>query len=228
MKNIFLDWYTTSKKNLMKVIGVPHGKANFFRKIDLKGELLDVGCGNNSPYFIKTNWPDIHYTGIDIGDYNQQKPNLADEYIISSPENFANTIANMKSKYDAVISAHNLEHCNDREATLEAMIKVLKTGGYLYLAFPTEESVNFPSRKGTLNYYDDPTHKDTPPNYDEVLALLKANAMDIIFASKSYKPFFYFLAGALLEWKSSKKKEVKYWNWLYWGFETIIWARKTT
>ena len=209
-----------------KILGVPHCKSNFLRKIHIRGKLLDVGCGNNSPYKIKTNWPDIHYTGLDIGDYNQQKPNLADEYIITTPEQFADTIANMTTKYDAVISAHNLEHCNDRENTLKAMIKVIKAGGYLYLSFPTEDSIHFPSRKGTLNYYDDTTHKDTPPDYEKIIATLKAYNMEIIFASKSYKPFFYFLVGALLEWKSKRKREVKYWNWLYWGFESIIWAKK--
>jgi hypothetical protein len=35
------------------------------------------------------------------------------------------------------------------------MIKVLKPGGYLYLSFPTEKSINFPTRKGCLNYNQD-------------------------------------------------------------------------
>jgi len=77
-----------------------------------------------------------------------------------------------------------------------------------------------------LNYYDDPTHKDLPPNYDNVITVLKENNMNIVFASKSYKPFFMYLVGALTEWKSKKNKKIQYWNWAYWGFETIIWAKK--
>jgi SAM-dependent methyltransferase len=188
---------------------------------------LDVGCGNNSPYQIKTMFPNIIYTGIDIGDYNQTKPNLADNYIITSPEKFADKIAELENSFDTVISSHNLEHCNDRNKTLNAMIKALKMGGYLYLSFPTENSINFPGpRAGTLNYYDDPTHKGVPPKFDEIIEILMSNGMEIVFASKAYKPFFYYLIGMLLENKSKKEKKVWWPIWAYYGFETIIWARK--
>jgi SAM-dependent methyltransferase len=191
------------------------------------GILLDVGCGNDSPYYIKIIRPDIIYTGIDVEDCNQTKPNLADTYILVEPENFSQTIAEMPESFDAVISSHNLEHCNDREKTLEAMIKALKPNGYMYLSFPTEDSINFPGpRKGTLNYYDDKTHKDLPPNFDKIITTLKQNNMEILFANKSYKPFFFYIIGFLFEWKSKKDKEVNWATWAYWGFETIIWAKK--
>jgi SAM-dependent methyltransferase len=220
-------YYKIPKKIIKKIVEPPHCKNRFLKIIDKKGTLLDVGCGNDSPYYIKTLLPDIIYTGIDIDNYNQTKPNLADNYIIVSPENFSNKIAELADSFDAVISSHNLEHCNDRNKTLTAMIKALKTGGYLYLSFPTEDSVNFPGpRSGTLNYYDDPTHKGFPPKFDEIIEILKTNSMEIVFASKSYKPFFYYLLGKLLENKSKREQKVFYPIWAYYGFETIIWARK--
>jgi ubiquinone/menaquinone biosynthesis C-methylase UbiE len=187
---------------------------------------LDVGCGNNSPYNIKKEYPDLIYIGIDVGDYNQTKPNLADNYIIVKPEDFSETIKNMPELFDAVISSHNLEHCNNRDKTLDAMIKVLKRGGYLFLSFPTEKSVNFPPRKGTLNYYDDPSHKNIPPNYNKIISTLRKNNIQIVFARKSYKPLLSYLLGFFQEWKSKRDKEVKTWTWAYWGFETVIWAKK--
>ncbi|MEM3334256.1 MAG: methyltransferase domain-containing protein [Thermoplasmata archaeon] len=48
-------------------------------------------------------------------------------------------IVELNQEYDAVISAHNLEHCNDRYGTLEAMLKVIKVGGKLYLSFPSKK-----------------------------------------------------------------------------------------
>ena len=220
-------YYKIPQKIIWKIIEPKYYKSKFLKIINQNGKLLDVGCGNNSPYYIKTKCPNIIYTGIDVGDYNQRKPNLADNYIIVNPECFAEAIANIPELFDTVISSHNLEHCNDREKTLDAMIKKLKPGGYMYLSFPTEESVNFPGpRKGTLNYYDDSTHKDKPPNYEETISKLEANNMQILFASKSYKPFFLYIIGFLTEWKSKKDKEVKIWTWAYWGFETIIWAMK--
>jgi SAM-dependent methyltransferase len=220
-------YYKIYRKIIWKIVEPKYCKSSFLKRINHKGTLLDVGCGNNSPYYIKTKYPNIIYTGIDVGDYNQTKPNFADNYIVVKPENFAGAIANMPKLFDTVISSHNLEHCNDRDKTLDAMIKVLKPGGYLFLSFPTEESVNFPGpRKGTLNYYDDSTHKDKPPEYEKIISKLKINDMEIVFASKSYKPFFLYLIGFFLEWKSKKDKEVKIWTWAYWGFETIIWAKK--
>jgi SAM-dependent methyltransferase len=220
-------YYNIPKKIILKIIWPKYSKSGFLKIIDHNGKLLDVGCGNNSPYYIKTRYPSIVYYGIDVGDYNQTKPNVADNYIVVKPEDFAGAIENMPELFDTVISSHNLEHCNDRDRTLDAMIKVLKSGGYLFLSFPTEESVNFPGpRKGTLNYYDDETHKDKPPEYDKIISKLKDNNMQIIFASKSYKPFFLYLIGFFLEWKSKKDKEVRIWTWAYWGFETIIWAKK--
>jgi 2-polyprenyl-3-methyl-5-hydroxy-6-metoxy-1,4-benzoquinol methylase len=123
-----------------------HYKFRFLKIINQNGKLLDVDCGNNSIYDIKIKHPNIIYTGIDVCDYNQIKPNLADEYIVVKPEDFTDAIGNMAGKFDTVISAHNLEHCNDRDKTLNAMIKVLKPGGYMFLSFPTEDSVNFPAR----------------------------------------------------------------------------------
>jgi ubiquinone/menaquinone biosynthesis C-methylase UbiE len=102
--------------------------------------LLDVGCGNNSPYDIKKEYPDIIYTGIDVGDYNQTKLNIVDNYIIVKPEYFSRAIENIPELFDTVISSHNLEHCNNRDKTLDAMIKVLKLGGYLYCHFQQKKA----------------------------------------------------------------------------------------
>ncbi|GHT87471.1 hypothetical protein FACS1894137_14830 [Spirochaetia bacterium] len=209
-----------------KIIMPSHGYYAFLKTIKANGSLLDVGCGNDSPFRVKSLRPDIFYTGIDIGDYNLTKPNLADKYIITTPEQFSETIATMQNYFDAVISSHNLEHCNDRDKTLDAMIKSIRGGGYLYLSFPTANSVNFPNRKGTLNYYDDPTHLDKPPDFHKIIEVLKHNDFDIFFAAESYKPFLYRIKGFFDEPLSRKKNQVYYSTWAYYGFESIIWAKK--
>jgi len=196
------------------IVEPEYSRTNFYKIMDKNGALLDIGCGNNSPYFMKSTFPCIFYTGIDVGDYNQTTPNLADEYIVTEPEDFADSIFKLERKYDTVISSHNLEHCNDRDKTLLAMVNVLKLGGYLFLQFPTEKSIKFPGpRKGCLNYYDDKSHKDKPPNFRKTIKQLKQLGMEIIFSSKSYKPFRKFIIGALMEKESKKDKEVKWATW---------------
>ena len=64
---------------LVKKILRPNGKDAFLMSLPRAAEILDVGCGNNSPFRTKKILPKCIYTGIDIGDYNQSKPNLADE-----------------------------------------------------------------------------------------------------------------------------------------------------
>jgi len=224
-------YYKIPKQIIKKIIEPQYGKHKFmkmvYNKLQGKGILLDVGCGNNSPYYFKTNFPGIKYTGIDVGDYNQTKPILADDYIVASPENFATKISKLENCFNIVVSSHNLEHCNDRNGTLIAMAKALKKGGYLYISFPTEESVKFPgSRAGCLNYYDDSTHKDVPPIFSEALQILKNNDIEIIFSRKSYKPFFYYIIGMAMEKKSKREKKVFYSAWAYYGFETIIYGQK--
>ena len=216
--------------DLKTIFAPPHGKRGFLKKFN-KGKLVDVGCGNNSPYDVKTSYPEIYYIGVDICDYNQTKPNLADEYILATPDEFSEAIAKTVSAggIDIVISSHNLEHCNDRERTLAVMMSIVKKGGRLFLSFPSEGTARFPSRKGFLNYHDDPTHKYAPPGFDEIINKLKENNFDILFSSRSYKPMMFFLAGLLLEPLSKLTNRVffcSYGTWSYWGVESIIWAEK--
>ena len=45
--------------------------------------------------------------------------------------------------------------------------------GKIYLSFPSVKTLNFPKRLGCLNYYDDPTHKDLPPDFNLILEIMK-------------------------------------------------------
>lgn len=212
--------------NLYNKIFRNKGLFGFLNKLQKRSKILDVGCGNNSPYIVKTLYEDFYYTGLDIGDYNQIDQNIADEYIITEPENFANKIYNYDGVFDGVISSHNLEHCDDRKQTLLAMLRALKKGGLIYLAFPCMESINFPKRKSTLNYYTDPTHKLLPPDYQEILEILNKNNFEILVNEKQYKPSFLWFVGLLQEPFARFNNRIYQGTWAYYGFETIIWARK--
>nr|WP_297771106.1 class I SAM-dependent methyltransferase [uncultured Butyrivibrio sp.] len=217
------------KNSIIKLIKLASGdnrcKTMFLYKMPHNPHVLDVGCGNNSPKFIKSRRPDVHYTGIDVCDYNQSGTSIqqADKYIISTPESFSSDIAHMNSQFDIVISAHNIEHCNNPMETIDAMCLALKSGGCLYMAFPSEKSISFPSRQGTLNFYDDPTHRYVP-EFEKIIDALKQNGMSIDFAEKQYKPFGKYVLGSIIE-KIYKKKVTRF-TWAYYGFESVIWAHK--
>ena len=184
-------------------------------QLDASPEILDVGCGNNSSFSAKSILPSCIYTGIDVGDYNQTKPNMADKYIVTSPENFSYEISKFKNHFDAVISSHNIEHCDDREKTIKAMLDSIKPGGQLFISFPCENSVNFPKRGGTLNYFDDPTHTLFPPNFTVLIETLEKADFKIEFAAKRYRPFLQWLRGFINEKKSRDQNLVFSETWSY-------------
>lgn len=188
--------------------------------------LLDVGCGNDSVIQVKSLINNVYYIGLDIGCYNQSETSieLIDESIIVSPEEFANSIEKVKD-VDVIISSHNIEHCYEPEKVILAMIKSLKKNGVMYLAFPSEDTVSLPSRGGCLNFYDDPTHVYLP-EYKKILHILQENGMKIIYKKKRYQPFFLYYKGKRNERESQEKNLVMEGTWVYYGFETKIWAKK--
>lgn len=207
-------------------IVAPHGKQAFVRKIRHNGKVLDLGCGNNSPMLVKKARPDIEYWGIDVADYNNgQGKQYADRYILVEPDGFADAIKELPVKFDAIISSHNIEHCNKPKETIEAFLGKLTNEGMLYFAFPSEKSVEFPKRQGTLNFYDDMSHIYMP-EYKDILKILRKNGIDICFARKKYKPFLLAVVGGCLEPLSKRKQKVFPGTWAYWGFETKIWGKK--
>ncbi len=213
-------------KDLIKKILRKNGKTDFLSKLNSNSSILDIGCGNNSPFNTKKILPNCNYTGIDIGNYNQTKPFLADKYILTTPQNFSNEIKKFHKIFDAVISSHNLEHCIDRKSTLKAMLGALKIGGKLFLSFPCEQSINFPKRGGTLNYYEDLTHKLSPPNFIEIVTSIKKEMFEIEYAEKNYSPTILHLIGLACEPLSKLTNKNMLGTWEYYGFESIIIAKK--
>lgn len=220
--------YTFAQVASLYPVEYDWGKESFLKtfKNTSRVKVLDIGCGNDSPIFTKNILNDAYYIGLDVENYNQHSASIADEYILVSPENFAAGIEKYTEEIDVIISSHNLEHCDDRDRVLKAVAKALKFGGKLYLSFPCEASVGFPKRKGTLNYYDDPTHKDTPPDFTKTIATLAQNGLKVVYASSRYQSPVRWMIGATTEAESRQEASLKAETWAFWGFETIIWAEK--
>lgn len=205
----------------------PRRKMAFIFSIPKSAKVLDVGCGNSSPVITTTARPDLRYTGLDVCDYEQASPasDYSEEYLVVSPENFAAEIAKRPNSYDAVICCHNLEHCTEQDQVLVAMLRALRKNGTIFLAFPCADSIRFPSREGTLNFFDDKTHT-TPPDYSRILNTLSEEGFKITFARRRYRPWRLFMIGLVLEPISRMKKKVIRGTWSLYGFESIIWAKK--
>jgi len=205
------------------------GKYAFIRTIRENANVLDVGCGNDSPYITKTIRKDIHYVGLDIETYHQSSVSFeaADDFIFAKPLKFHEKIDDFPDNFDAIICSHNLEHCHDYASVTNSMLNSLHKGGTIYISFPCEESVNFPSRAGCLNFYDDPTHKNVI-NYNYYINHLNKMGLKIQFSRKRYRPIIPFLIGLLYEpfGYIFNKQAPAGGTWALYGFETIIIAKK--
>lgn len=201
---------------------------SFLKQIPQDADLFDIGCGNDSPYAIKSARPDVHYVGLDVADYNQDHDphSFADEYVVVAPEMFLDAIRRRENQFDAVLSNHNLEHCADPDGVVAALARALRPGGRLFMAFPSAASTTLPSREGTLNFFDDPTHTSQPPDFPHVLKLLKSEGMSIDYAAERYRPARWLLVGLLNEPRSRARNAVLYGTWALHGFENVIWATK--
>lgn len=220
--------WTTRLRHALVTRLRPRGKLAFLRSLPRGARVLDVGCGNNSPRDAKLLRPDLVYTGLDVGDYNQHDSiRYADVYIVVPPADFAGAIAAQAGQMDAVVSSHNLEHCDDPAAVLAAMATALRPGGVLYLAFPCEESVHFPSRRGSLNFFDDGTHRAVP-QWRATLDTLRALGVTPIYATRRYRPWLLAGLGLTLEPLSRvlERNMPAGTTWALYGFESILWGSR--
>ena len=206
----------------------PRGKYSFIKKNKKKICLFDVGCGNNSPRKIKSINSKFFYVGLDIANYNNDASSLsyADEIITTEPNNFSSAILDLKVNPEMIISSHNLEHCLNPYEVLKNLSTVLKPNGVMYLSFPSEKTINFPSRDGCLNFYDDETHIHRPLELNKIKNILISNGLKIDFISEQYRPTILKFIGFLLEPFSYFMGKNLLGNWEFWGFETIIHVKK--
>ena len=143
--------------------------------------ILDLGCGNHSPlkfhiHFARNN---IMYTGVDKENYNRDSRDKIDKlYLIDlEKENIPKII---EGKFDIVYFSHVIEHLNNGFEILKQIRFLQNPGGILYVETPSIKSLRLPKKKNsTLNFYDDPTHKQIY-QLNEIISVLKINGYKII------------------------------------------------
>jgi 2-polyprenyl-3-methyl-5-hydroxy-6-metoxy-1,4-benzoquinol methylase len=199
---------------------------HYLRIVPRGGTILDVGCGNDGALKAKLLNPSVTYHGVDIGSYNNTRPEFADELFIYESEEFAERIGEMKEQYDLVMSCHNIEHCVAPMETLSALCRRLKKGGKLFLSFPNPKSVAFPKRTGSLNFYDDETHVWVP-DVSAILSELRKSGVEIESCAIPSRNPIEIAVGAVMEPLSRLNRRVYFGTWAFWGFECVIIGHKS-
>jgi len=212
-------------KRVAHMVLRPKGKYSFIHKF-CKGNVLDIGSGK-SPNRIKKLFPNCYYVGLDINSHYKDNDCMADNYVITNVNDFPKKLLEFDKGFDCVISSHNLEHCDDREGILKLSARTVKPGGFFYLSFPSEKTVNFPKgRFGTLNYYDDETHKYLPPSVSESILQLSKEGFSVVYKEESYRPILLWTLGLVLEPLSRLMNKNLVGTLQFYGFESILWLQR--
>jgi len=135
--------------------------------------LLDVGCGNHSPSITKRYFKRCRYFGLDVGVYNNSEDDaLAMEqfYLADLEKGDLGTVPD--NFFDAIVMSHVIEHLRNGLEVIEGLTHKLKSGGTIYIEFPSVRSLSLPSMPGTLHFCDDATHKRLYDLKDVVNTLL--------------------------------------------------------
>lgn len=206
-------------------------KEAFLKRFVVAGtRVLDVGCGNGSGFFMEATigpkkFSTIRYCGIDIAGVTDS--NLFSDFRVVSPNKFAHSIMGFQELFDVIICNHNLEHCEDPDAVLIAIINRLRPGGNAFLAFPSDRSLIAPSRSTTLNFFDDNTHKKIP-RIKALLNQVERLDCNVEFKGVPYRPMPSLILGTVFDWWFSRRGRCVplYGSWALYGFEVVLWIKK--
>lgn len=192
-------------------------------------KVLDVGCGNHSPTATKGYYPECFYYGLDRTKYynnNDDDVRAMDgffEFDLLSHISFDSIPDDF---FDVIIMSHVIEHTHKGDEVVSGLSKKLKAGGIMYIEFPSRHSVYLPHMKGTLNFYDDPTHVRLY-TLKEVRSYLKDNGCSVIKGRIRFNLKRVFLFPIyFIGWIFSKKGIQGGLFWDVTGFASYIIARK--
>ncbi len=122
--------------------------------------ILDIGAGNHSASKTKEIFVNCEYWGVDrCTDYANTETDINVMDRFCEMDLTALQFENIPDSYfDLIIMAHVIEHLPNGDQVIEKLLEKLAVNGIIYLEWPSIRSTKLPSKKGTLNFFDDASH----------------------------------------------------------------------
>ena len=132
---------------------------SLIKSLPKNSRVLDIGCGDGK-YFCRSMLmrDDLYLVGLDKDLYLSH---IAANQIAGFVRADCNNPLPFKEwSFDFVHIAHVIEHLPNPIILLSEVLRILRPKGILYLEAPSVSCAFIPplGLKGTLNFYDDPTH----------------------------------------------------------------------
>ena len=181
-------------------------------------KLLDVGIGNGSARKTKELFPNCEYHGIDL----DLQYNNTEEDIKAIDRFYAMDVGKLNfdeipdNYFDGMLLVHIIEHLQNGDEVLKALLPKLKIGGYIYLEYPSSKSINFP---GQLNFYNDDTHVRV-----YTLKELRTLFRDQQILKSGVRRDIYLIMALPFRWLFEKPRVNMLWD--LWGFAEYLWIRR--
>jgi len=141
-------------------------QGRFLKTLPDNSKVLDLGCGDcYRTRKCLSMRPDLQFYGVDIETHHGQDQTLKEIQLANLNRDALKWGNNF---FDAIIFSHVIEHLDSTIPIAKEITRVLKKNGLLYIEAPCKKTVKLPSRKtfskfgipvGTINFYDDATHK---------------------------------------------------------------------
>lgn len=139
--------------------------------------LLDVGAGNHSSSLTKHYFPKCKYYGIDKSkNYNNNEDDFKCMERFYEKDLTALDFSDITDDFfDVIMMSHIIEHLYNGEEVITEILKKLRKNGIIFIEYPSFRSTRLPSKRDTLNFFDDPTHIRLYSLMDIYNVLLKEN-----------------------------------------------------
>jgi len=187
------EWFLRQRRPLlppdrvMELYFTFHPRTAFLKMLPPAARVVDVGAGDGSLSVFRE-WPAPKRKDLRMHAYSIEKGARFDDfdgYEISdwnlAPPRFEGIA------FDAIVSAHFIEHIADPASFVEWAARKLAPGGRVYLEWPSPASLRLPPKEALAQagvsliisrFDDDDTHRELP-DADEIVATCDAQGLGL-------------------------------------------------